>query len=351
MLKIDKSFTKKKWFKWGVLPVVLFVFWFAATFWYIVSFDKSFLVLSYTHNKEVFTTPIKTKLLKGDKISGEFQAKENNLGILAIRFKVMNRVAYKDEDSLSFRIKEKGSKNWHYENTYRSGFIYEVPFLPFGFPLISDSKGKYYYFELESIKGNESNAVSISDRAPVLASKYQENKGELLANKMVLLAFLQKKIINAFQTVDVQFSSFVFLLPLLLYLFWSSPLHSKYIEKLQKRIDKYGFILLGERYYYVKRIGRYSFLLLVIIIVLIDILILQILNDLVYVVTFILWFTLVKWYKLDSRYTLLTSLLLFLFAPLYLLFNISSIANRSAEWAFIFLLVGVVQILSEVKRK
>jgi len=272
--------------KWLIIPLCLFGLWFILTLWNIIVFHQSFLIVSYSHSSDNFTQLTNDKLLKGEKITGEFIAQEPNLGIVGIRFKSFQRVAYKDEDALVFRLKEKSQKDWYYENTYRSGFIYDLPFLPLGFPLISDSKGKTYVFELQSLKGNEKNGVALSTREPILESKYQADKAELVASPITLLAFGAKKFFNSFDNIDIVYSSLLFSLPLVFYLLWLFPfakrLHKQTLQKLKKHKVKNGVVITT------KITIQYIFLSILLITIVINIFTLQINNDLVYIVSFTL---------------------------------------------------------------
>lgn len=319
-----KKIMKNKWFKWGILPFLLFVLWFLLTCWYIIIFDQSLLVISYNHPTSSFTSITHDKLLKGEKLAGEFTAKDNNLGIVALRFKSFQRVPYKDEDSLRFRIKEKGASTWYYQNTYRSGFTYDMPFLPFGFPVIPDSKGKTYVFELESLKGNWENGVALSTRQPFLVSKYQEDKAVLLSNKLKLVEFGFKKFVNSFRTIDILYSSFIFALPFIFFMLWNS--------KVRKYLPKYSFAV---------------FLLSVIVV---DILFLQILDDLLYIVVPIIWLFLLQASKIDNKYTFVVGLVLLLISPIFLQFNITNVAETAGAWAFIFFVAATFLAILELKK-
>lgn len=358
MAKRSNTIWRSKWVIWGLIPILLLGLWFAMTFWYIVKFDQSFLVLSYNHNKESFTQLTHDRLVKGEKLVGEFTAHEDNLGIVALRFKSFQRIPYKNEDTLVFRIKEKGQKDWYYVNQYRSGFVYDVPFLPFGFPLIADSQGKTYNFELESLNGNQVNGVALSTRQPFIASKYQFDKATLQRDYKALLEFSSKKFFNSFTTIDIGYSSFVFSLPLLLYLFWISPARRKVVEPamtaFSNKVDIYGRKLLGEKYTYVENVSNgfvsYYLLIFILAIILIDIIILQIYNDLLYVVIAVIWFFLMKAHKLEGKSTIIIGLVLLILAPIYLQLNITNTAEKAGAWAFILICVGIFQILFELKK-
>ena len=54
-------------------------------------------------------------------------------------------------ESLIFRIREKNSTDWYYQNKYKTDQINKEIFFPFGFPIIENSQGKVYEIEIESL--------------------------------------------------------------------------------------------------------------------------------------------------------------------------------------------------------
>lgn len=321
--KMNYKFIKNKWIKWGGIPLLLFGIWFLLTMWTIIIYDHSFLIISYDHSAGNFTKITHNQLLKGQALTGTFVAPEDNLGIVAMRFKSFQRIPYNEEDTLVFRIKEKGQKNWYYQNTYRSGLTYDVPFLPFGFPIISNSQGKTYQFELQSLHGNNINGVVLSTRQPFLVSKYKADKTTLLHDPHAMLTFIYKKITNSLQTIDISYSSFLFILPLIFYFL------------LTTRTRKF--------------IPKYTLPLVIILLVLIDIFFYQILNDLLYMEVPILWLLTLRSYNFDSRYTFGTGLFFLIFAPIYLQLNIENTAEVAAAWAFMFFVAGLLQSVIALK--
>src|SRR5581483_7137115 len=143
------------------------------------------------HFENIFLQSREERLLANQRVVGEFKSKENNLGIVAIKFDKK----YKSQNGLvTFKIKEKGKNDWYYENTYNAKEFEGYDFFPFGFPIISGSKNKYYSIELVSKNGNETDAVGINIEKPVVISKYQFTKSELFGNKELLLTFSIKKL-------------------------------------------------------------------------------------------------------------------------------------------------------------
>ncbi|MDE2591194.1 MAG: hypothetical protein KGL95_16170, partial [Patescibacteria group bacterium] len=208
-----KNFLHSKFFKFVGMPILLFLLWAGLTLQYVVAFDSSLLILPFNHPLSAFKEITFSPLLKGQKITGEFSAESNYLGIIQLRFNYHKRIAYKDEDTLFFRIKEKGASNWYYQGEYRSGLITDVPFLPFGFPIIANSKGKIYDFELISENGNSENAVSLKDRWPILISKYKTIRSTLLHNNRIF-TFVTMKYLRGLENIDIFFSSISYALPM-----------------------------------------------------------------------------------------------------------------------------------------
>jgi hypothetical protein len=342
MKKRFNRLINKKRYRWVIFPLLLFFFWLAATGWYVYAYDESFLVLSYNNNKQSFTDFNEDSILKGQKRSGMFQAQDDRLGILAVRFYSKNRVPYNAEDTIVFRIKEKNSESWYYQNKYRSGFMYELPFFPFGFPVINNSKDKTYYFEIESLNGNEKNAVSLSNREPVIASKYQYTKRELVSDKQKLLHFLTKKVISASQTSDVVFSSFIFFMPFLMYMFFLVTADTGITYSVARALRAEG---------YLKKDKLTLFLCLFLLIVTNDIFIFQLQNGFIYLVLMVLWIIILVLFKKGSSSCFYVGILFLVLCGLLLLLNQPKRAEVAGTWVFLFLTVGTITALFESNKK
>lgn len=329
--------------KWIVLPVALLMLGISLTVLYMVIYDNSFLILSYNHPKENYNELKYDRLTKGEKIKGSFVAKENNLGIVAIRFQQFLRIPYKDEDTLIFRIKEKGEKSWYYENTYKSGLTFDVPFLPFGFPIISDSKDKTYIFEVESLYGNEKNGVIVSARAPNLISKYSVTKELIISDRKELLSFLIKKLYTSATTIDILFSSIINLLPLALYFVYLSPYRDRMLKAMKIVLPMFNangiFMTFAS--------------LLLLALILIDILILQINNDILYIVSMVIWILSILSLKNNVSYSYVFGILFIALTALLYTFDNVGGSLKANSWAFSFLVTAFIQSLfiSNIKSK
>ena len=98
------------------------------------------------------------ELFKGDKLSAKFKSDYNNLGIISVLFNTHGRI---NDDYLLFSIKEVGSDKWYYSNKYKVDQFQDYQYFPFGFPELSNSKGKTYQIEIESLNGTEGNSVQV----------------------------------------------------------------------------------------------------------------------------------------------------------------------------------------------
>jgi hypothetical protein len=345
MKETIKKLFQKNIFKFVIMPLILLTLWVGLTCLYIVAFDTSLSVISYIQGKDSFNKISYNKLLKGDKLAGEFKAAENNLGIVSVKFQTFIRPPYSNEDFLIFRLREKGSRKWYYENKYRDGLIYDMPIFPFGFPKIINSQGKTYQFEIQSINGSQDNSVALSDRGQILFSKYQVSKSLLLHDKKEFGIFIIKKFISAMITTDVRFSSFIYLFPLIFYLFWISPFGEQITNPLIKKILKPFIPVLR----FIENFLAPNLHWIILTVVLMDIFIVQLANDMVYFVIIGLWIAALRVYKMDSRWSFVLALTLLLIPPIFLFFKDSPTAEKGTIWAFMFLVAGTIQALLELK--
>lgn len=204
----------RKIIKYFILPSLFFVIFLGLVFYFLLKSDLSFSTLSYFYDKKIFRNNFKNPLKKGEKIIGEFQAKENNLGIIAIAFDPY----YKTWDDVIFRIKEKNKKDWYFQNKYWANQFVDFEYFSFGFPIIENSKGKTYVFEIESLVANYEEGLGVRQRFPSVVIKYKFEKSELINNKIKLLSFLFKKFLNNLQVPDFLFITLISFLPFLFYL-------------------------------------------------------------------------------------------------------------------------------------
>lgn len=178
---------------------ILIFSWIVLTATYLYSASNLTTINSNLSDK-VLTKKTFNKLLKGDKITGRFTVLQNYLGQLSIRFYNYDR---KINDEVVFRIKNINSNSWYYEHTYETNQFLPNDLFPFGFPVIPDSKGKTYLFEIESVKGKPDDSVTLSRMEPLVSLSFKYPKLLIIKDRNVFLEFVSNKI--SYTKVDRDF--------------------------------------------------------------------------------------------------------------------------------------------------
>lgn len=191
--------------------------------------DFSLTILSFNHSKKELTKSPPQLIKNGDKISGEFKAKENNLGILKTHF--IGEFGLNNHDQLVFRLRKKWEKRWYYEKEYTTNFFQPDQYFAFGFPPIPDSKGNTYQFEIEYKKSALGSPLTVGMDEPAFIAKYKIPKSEILKN--FIFPHIFKKLFYSFDIYTFifiilisplliplfSFKSFSFLIPPFIFLF------------------------------------------------------------------------------------------------------------------------------------
>ena len=306
----------------------LFLYWLLMSF--IFNSRVGFTVLTYEHSVPTFRTT--DELLKGDVVAGEFTAKDKNLGLLFVEFKrAETKVEYNQEDSVVFRLKEKGKRDWSYENIYRSGLLNSSPSFPFGFPTIGDSKGKVYVFELQSLQGNSQNAVSLDAAKPFVMSGYQYSKAELLSDSRELLSFFVRRNLNfltGFKNIEFIVASLIYAFPLILFTLFMMK------ERIKGDIRVISLSLL--------LVFIFSYILIV--------------TDINYVIIAelaVVWVGLLLKNKFSSNVSFTLSLFFIVLCVAFIVLKppVLQAQEKLSLWAFIFAFVGAVTAASELLLK
>ncbi len=221
-----------------LLKTLLIPFIITAVFFVIQAFSliKDFGFFSVIEENRVSfqrDKPLQSPLLKSEKIVGRFKGAENNFGVILLRFVKFG----KGSDTLIFRLKEKGSRDWYYENKYDGELFQNNEYYPFGFPSISSSKNKSYLFEIKSTSGSDKNGVALSDAKPQLALVYTYSQDQI-RNPASLLSFVYKKMIYVIGNTNYLMMLGVFFLFLLIRL--SAKRISKLFFKFKKNPRKFA---------------------------------------------------------------------------------------------------------------
>ncbi len=318
--------------RWLVIPLCLIALWILSTMIFVST--NSLTTLTYNYGQKNFIQYTSDKLLKGEKIAAQFTATENNLGTVAVRFITFNRDNY---DYLIFRMKRLDTNNWYYENRYKVDQFQPDQLFPFGFPIIPNSKGYTYYFEIESTQGIEDDSVAVSNKWPVFVANYQFSRNFLLTDKKTLLTFMGKKIVSVFSTQEALAGSVIYLLPLVFYVFLESKLKKMTLSPVLQL--KFSFIR--------PNIPTYSLTLLYLAILILSTLIISF-NLSSQMIILILWIVLIRKFRYQSKVSYFLALAFLLFTLFLLIIKSSKAAENAAILAYIFMVVGAVQSAWEI---
>lgn len=321
-----KKILSNKFIALGILPLLLIAFWFISSLF--LNNKISFSVLLYKHSQSDIRQISAEKLLKGNRIAGEFRAKDNYLGIVMLRFDEYVKPDSSGEDILAFRLKEKRSKDWYYFNNYRSGLLKNNLLFPFGFPVIEDSKDKIYEFEIESLLGNETNAAQVNKNNFNLFTGYQFPLVETISDSKATLNFLINKSITSFTNIDFLMSSVLYLLPLIIYIL------IYVLFPWWKRIENFGYRLFGVFLFFI----------------FLDIFLIK--EVYLGVLTFLIlgWIYCIVKNKFGSKINFFFVFMLILLWILLIGLDIKEFQNKINIWVYTFLAIGVGQAIFEEKK-
>ncbi len=328
------------------IPALLFILGFFLSSVQFYRQEISFLSLTKNHSTNDITSSPAGNLLAGNKISGKFVAYDDYLGIVSVRFDTFYRI---NDDWLVFRIKQLGDSKWYYENYYKVDQFQSHELFPFGFPIIKNSAGKTYVFEIESTTGTSDDSVALDKTYPVFISIYKyprkvvfsgfgplqkflpeklasfrnENIGRTIqANKTI--RFIFKKFFNIVINTQIPVLGFFYFLPLIIYLFWLV------IYRRPKTKKSYMLAILF----------LLTFIEIIIIAESIDFIVLEI---------FLMWIWAVWYYKLKNLDIFVLAFILLGLCPLFLLMNLNDISEKIGAWSFLFFVIAIFQLAIEQK--
>jgi hypothetical protein len=316
----------KKIILFFVIPGTLLVLWMGLSL--LLQTTTGLTIISYPYHRSNFSLFTTKELLAKQKVVATFQSKDKNLGIISVRFYNFDRI---NKDEVVFRIKEKGSHDWLYQHVYKVDQFLPNKLFTFGFTPQANSKGKNYYFEIESLRGIKGDAITLSSQEPVFTSRHQYEKKDLIASPVSFIDFLVKKTLTQFQDISFVLSTFIYFLPFLLYLVWLLFLR-RYISN-------------------IKVFDNFLILTIFLVTVFFSIFLSVQENSLINSVFLLLWVALILIYKFDSSVSYFLSAICLLFCPLFILLNVHVFADNAATFAYLFLLVGCGESIIEIKLK
>lgn len=303
--------------RFTLVSLLLLLFWLVSAL--TVASYESFTVLSYPENSTIYLVkPEANVLTKNRTLAGEFVARENNLGIVTIKLTSIGHVG--DEDVLVFRIKENTSADWLYTNEYKGGMFRGSKIFTFGFPIITEAKGKTYHFELTSLHGTEINALRISDQNPVFTSRYKFSKNDLF-NPNFLGHFLRAKVYTLFINPDIMSSTLIFIMPLMLY--WLSLLY------MTRRIS----LFVRHRYLAVS----------IVLLIFYDILFSRLHWDIVFFTILSFWCYTLYVNKMSYMISFHLAFLIIAMSIVLTSFSIPFSINTASAWVYFLMLIGLIQ--------
>ncbi len=303
--------------KYIVVPIALLLFWLIISL--IVVSSESFTVLTYpeTNNSRIVSTD-DGYLMKGQKLRGEFVARQDNLGIVSVK---VDKVSYTgEEDLLVFRIKEQGASDWLHTNEYKGGIFRGSRVFTFGFPIIESSRGHTYYFELESLKGTAVNAIQISNASPIITSRYKFSKSDIL-NTSFFPEFLIAKVHTLFINTDHLSSTVIFLMPFVLYI-----MGLLYNARNISVFKKYQFIAL-----------------MVVLFIFYDTFFARLHLEIVFFTLLAFWLYAIHINKMSHAISLYLALLILVVSVCFTYSKIEFSINRASAWIYFLILIAGVQ--------
>jgi hypothetical protein len=317
--KFKKTFIYK-FIKFVLIPSLLLVFWIMASLVFSSKVNFSVLLYPYSKNNIQITS---NRNGNGSVLTGKFNANDKNLGLIMFRFYPNSpRVG----DMISFKIKQEGDLNWYHTNSYRSDLLSSGQLLPLGFPIITNSNGKSYQFEISS----SSNRVTLDNSG--FSAGYEFSKGELISNKKEGIGFLVKKTFTSFTNIDFLLSSLIYLMPLVFYLAICF-LPSKIKNRLNIKFD-------------VKKLEN-TYVGVFLLLIFLDIFIIKEFYLLLLIVSILVWLYASWKMKLGSVANFLLAFILILIWVIIIMFRIDTSQAKLGIWTYTFLVIGVISAIIE----
>lgn len=240
-------FLSNKYISRILIPSLLFLLWIVLIIHQAYIIENVFTILTDTYASNQINELPKGEMLNGQKITGDFTANEDYLGIIGFRFWTFYRL---NSDYIKFQIREKGETSWYYSNQHKADQFQPDQYFTFGFPTIVNSKGKHYEYEISSTKGASGNAVGVSSVEPVLIVKYKYPRTQVSLSVNTFIQFCWKKLINISANSTYSASSFIYLLPFLLYVI--------FISKFKKNYTFYEIVEALSETLLVKRVNQFT---------------------------------------------------------------------------------------------
>ncbi len=352
------KFLKTKLFLLFIIPLTIFLVGFLASFYKIIMLDVHYTVVPVVHEIDSAIYTSGAKLYDGKIIKGEFVAKKENLGVVAIRIRNNNEENVSDNFKVFFKIREKGENEWQSVNSYSGGQFKELNLFPFGFNLISNSKNKNYVFEVSTKGANEKSALSVNQNRPIV-TEYQIERSNL-KNPSFALSYLKEKIVYAVKNLESIYSILVFFLPFVAYYYLLYEKNKKITPEFVKKIFFINFVhkyilppvirLLNVVFGFLYNIHLLDdkrklesipvFGVVLFMVIIGEIFIVTEINNLLLFIIILIWAILVAISRLRVESSFLLAVFFLVLTLFFFVFGFEDFAEKSAIWAYLFLVVG-----------
>lgn len=312
-----------------IFAIALFIYGSFVLYSKFQALDHRFLSLESQYNTNYLNSANSNELEKGEIVKGVFKYRYPSLGQLTVRF---NNNFHDSEDVLIFRIKEKGSNSWYYQAKYNTDQFLPHRLFPFGFPEISNSSGKTYEFELESLKGVSGRGISLDKQNPVFIAKSIFSKNELLSNRRLLTYFVVRKF--CVLAPYLYLFLFAFSPNIVFYILFYLPPQNPLINNVTKILKNKDVLLIVK-------------ILIVCALILSLLNLYQSTDNTLIISSLIIYLLFCSKYRFESRVTLFLSTVYFLASFVFLLFHKSFQANAYSVWGYIFLWITLFHLMAE----
>jgi len=337
-------FFRKKAIAYFLIPLLLFLGWCGLIIIQAFQIENVATILTDEYSQQYLISYKKGELYQGEKIVGEFKARQNYLGIVGFRFWTFWRL---NDDFLIFRIREKGATEWYYQNKYKADQFQPNQYFTFGFPVIETSKGKTYIFEIESLQGRPGVAVGISEMNPVFIVKYKYPKSQVTVSLGQFFSFGLAKLSNLARKAEFNGAIFIYLTPLLLYLMSVTPVYLSIKSRLKAVIQSpvipifkiivWGLYLM---LFFTFETPRLSSFTLLMVGVLLDIFFVKT-GSITLLILIILFWEVVRKYLIPTWLFFALAATMLVLSGFTYYFQLPQISERAGAWAWIFLVLVV----------
>lgn len=288
--------------------IALFLTLIGCSFYYhfLSSKDINLFNLSTTGTYSQLSMKRGAELTKGESVSGHFTSIYNNLGIISIRF---DNQSHRSNDILEFKLREIGQKDWLYDAEYHTDQFQPHKLFPFGFPLILNSAGKSYEFQIESLVGSTGSGVFIDTQSPIFVISSFFPRKAVLSSLRNITIFLSNKWQNIISDQESVLMWFIYFSPLIFYLIYRVS-------------ESFSYHFLSS---------------LTLSLSIVEIFVLRNNSDFFLLSVIFLWGLTVYRFKFESQISSLYAVFYFLLVGYFSLFSLSTISEKAAIWGCLFL--------------